>query len=137
MASEHDARRDKLLREAVAAGKFGPERWSFWAAEFDANPAQTEATLAVLAPAPTAPPPYPRELFPELAHPRSRQRHAPTPAVLAAGATVEQQTTSEPPLSDPAPAISDEQVAEWSRALFPDAAPADAPYPRVARANDG
>lgn len=122
---DHELRREYVRDQAVAAGKFSRSRAAYWRGEYDRDPAGTERTIASLASALTPDPPYPRELFPELSRPRTRRERATAPAPAAAAAV--------PP--PPAPDV-DEQVAAWSRELFPEAVAAGARPRRVTRAQD-
>jgi hypothetical protein len=98
------ARREALLDAAVAEGKFDPERRNFWREQYDANPARTEAALAVLTPVFAPESPYPRELFPELG--ARRRPESPLHTAVAA--------------SSPAATVTDEVVAEWTLDLVPE-----------------
>lgn len=118
MPSNHKLRRDYVLDQAIASGKFGPQRRAFWSTEYDRDPARTEQTLAALASATVDDPPYPQELFPELARPRSRRAR-----------------TAAPPPS-PSPEVVDVEVAAWTKQLFPETVAAGASSRRVTRCND-
>ena len=63
MPSNHELRRDHVIGQAVAAGKFAESRSAHWQQEYDRDPARTEQVLAALASVHPQPP-YPRELFP-------------------------------------------------------------------------
>lgn len=126
MPSNYELRREYALDQALAAGKFTAARRAFWSQRYDADPAATAQVLAALAPAVAEQPPYPPELFPELARQQPRRRPATTALASAAAAA--------PPDRDFE--LSDEQVAAWSRQLFPDAALAGSAYRRITRAND-
>jgi hypothetical protein len=120
-------RKEHVINEAVRAGKFGESRREFWSSEYDRDPAGTERTLAALVPATAGTEPYPADLFPHLQrrHPQMRS------ATVAATAPI----TPAPP----APAeIEDEDVARWSRQLFPEVAraAAGAGRRRVVKCND-
>jgi hypothetical protein len=118
-------RRDYVLSEAIAAGKFGESRRAHWQGQYDRDPAGTEQVLAALVSVHPEPP-YPRSLFPEL----DRRQQRPGRAHATATAT------APPPPPTPAATgdISDEVVAGWSRSLFPETASASSG--RVTRAHD-
>jgi hypothetical protein len=149
MPTDRELRRDHLIEQAVAAGKFPPSRREHWAREYDRDPAATEVTLAALAPAlvgvrsPTAlaagDSPYPRELFPELA--RADRRAGQAAPVQAAS---DDQRSREglaphsmlPAAEDGETELSPELVGQWSRQMFPETVAAGAAPSRVHRAND-
>jgi hypothetical protein len=117
-------RRDRVLGEAIAAGKFGEHRRTFWTEQYDANPSQTEAVLAAMVSVQPEPP-YPQELFPELARRQQRpgrSRAAATPAPPAPAPGHVRQSAPLPPAASGG--VSDEQIAAWSRSLFPETASA-------------
>jgi hypothetical protein len=120
----HALRREHVINEAIRAGKFSESRRAFWTAEYDRNPARTEQTLASLASGLDGEPPYPRELFPELS-----RRHSPHTRRTAVAA-------SAPPPPPPAAEIVDEEVARWSRELFPETVAAGAGRQRIVHCND-
>ena len=119
MPSNHELRRDYVLDRAIASGKFGPQRRAFWSTQYDRDPARTEQTLAALVSATGDDPPYPEELFPELARPRSRRAR---PAA--------------PPPPPPSPEVLDAEVTAWTKQLFPETVAAGASSRRVTRCND-
>jgi hypothetical protein len=134
------ARRDYLIGEAVAAGKFMAERAPFYRERYDRDPAGTEQVLAMLAPALAGvaglePAPYPRELFPELD--RRARRAAGVPATFAPAATAPPAATAahaRPVTPAAESALTPEQVGAWSHELGFDRV--EASVGRVARAND-
>ena len=131
---EHEHRREYVISEAVRAGKFSESRADHYRQMFDADPPGTERVLAALASALPGEHPYPPELFPELA--RSRK--------LAQ--TRASSSSSSPPLPyAPSPptvslaeegaggGVTPEQVAAWSRQLFPETRGVSG---RIVRCND-
>lgn len=129
MRNDHELRREYVIDQAIAAGKFGENRRTFWRGEYDRNPAGTEQTLAALASVTEGTPAYPREIL----FPPTQRRHPPARRSSVA-ATVTSPTPQPAPVPPAAPA-SDEQVAGWTRELFPETAAAGA-RSRVTRAND-
>lgn len=123
MHSDYELRREHVINEAIASGKFGESRRAFWTQQYDADPAGTERTLASLVPALEESPPYPPELFPEL----SRRRRPPMRSASVA-------STAPPPPSQSVEA-TDADVTRWTRQLFPETAAAGAGG-RVIRCND-
>jgi hypothetical protein len=115
-------RREALLDNAIAVGKFPAHRRAFWAAKYDQDPAGTEAIINAL--------------------------HAVGASLLgnAAAASTELPTQAQhvAPVAPAPPAasadLSPDRVAGWSRELFPEAVAAgskpgritaDMKYPRV------
>jgi hypothetical protein len=126
MPNNHELRREYVLDQAIASGKFGPARRAHWHRQYDLDPSGTEQVLASLASATVGEPPYPRELFPELS--RQRSPRARKTAVAA---------TAAPPAPTPPPQDALEAaVAAWTRELFPETAAAGAGPRRVTRCND-
>lgn len=147
MSDNHALRRDYVIGEAVRAGKFSESRAAYWSAEYDRDPAGTEATIASLASLTEGPQPYPREiLFPTRTR-LSRQRagsSALATATAPAAAPAPPAAAKEVPSGDgtgtgpgiPGSGPSPEEVAEWSARLFPEAVAAGAGPRRVTRARD-
>lgn len=135
MPSSQELRREYVLNAAVASGKFTEARRAHWSQQYDRDPAGTEATLAALASVTVGAAPYPRDLFPELA--RQGRAASGRPSRIAPAATAARHPAPRPaPPAAESGVPSPEQVSAWSRALFPDAPAADAPFARVMRAND-
>lgn len=128
MLNDHELRREYVLDQAIAAGKFGEARRAHYAALYNRDPAGTEQVLAVLASATDGEPPYPRTLFPELARPRSGR----SPTRAAALPPPPPPPAARPTTDDGLDAL----VAGWSKQLFPEAAAAGARPGRIMRAND-
>lgn len=143
MPNNHELRREYVLDQAVAAGKFSRSRAAYWRGEYDRDPAGTEQTIASLASALTPDPPYPREiLFPTRLSRRRASSPAPATATAPAAAPAPPAAAREVPSGDEAgtgPGIpgsgpSPEDVAAWSARLFPETVHAGAG--RVTRAHD-
>lgn len=119
-------RREYVLDTAVAAGKFAESRRAHYRQMYDRDPAGTEQLLAALASVGSEKPPYPRELFPELA------RLPSFPPEEDADAGVVAMSRRQPPSSGHAPApaahassgmeLTPENVSRWSAELFPETA---------------
>lgn len=148
--NQHEHRREQVLAQAVAAGKFPESRREAYRQAYDNDPAGTERLIASLAsgltPAQASalfgrPDPEPElsiaaTLFPELRRPQSF-RHGGSPgATMAATVPAEPvQTVQAVPAEQqrPAPLAPGERlldqalVDQWSRQLFPDAIRTDKP----------
>lgn len=118
-----ETRREYVIDVAVAAGKFPEERRTHYRQMYNRDPVGTERVLAALGSVTVPAPLYPRELFPELSRPSTHVRAS---SQADAGATA---ASAPPARPAPAPAtgplhseITDEQVAQWSRRLFPETA---------------
>jgi hypothetical protein len=103
-------RKEHVLNEAIASGKFGEDRRGFWSQQYDRDPAGTERTLDALVSATEGQPPYPPELFPHLF---SQRRH---PQMRSASVAATVPTPQPPPSAE----VVDEAVAGWTRQLFPE-----------------
>jgi hypothetical protein len=141
--NERVQRRDRLIEQAVVDGRILGERRDHYRNAWDRDPFGTEQLLASLSPGLTPDvraalfgqqDPNPelalaQTLFPELRQPRPLG-HGGTPAPLAAATPAPAQTPHRRPvalpegaeLSPPAaePSLTPEEVAAWSRALFPE-----------------
>lgn len=51
-SAEHQAARERVLNDAIRAGKILPSRYQHWAAQYDADPQGTAQVIAQLASAP-------------------------------------------------------------------------------------
>jgi hypothetical protein len=111
-------RREAVLAEAVRVGKFLPHRVPHYRAMYDRDPAGTENLIAAI--------------------------HALGPGVLDSAAAAAGEPAQAPHVHPVVPAaeadLDPQQVAAWSRALFPEAVAAgsrpdritaDAKYPRA------
>jgi hypothetical protein len=123
----HEAKRQLILSQAIAEGKFPAERSGHWAAQFDKDPKGTERTIAMLAsPAPPGGIPLApafRETYSDFG-----TRGGAQPALA-----------SSPPEGNRGGRYEDltpEVVATWSRGLFPEIGRAAARSPRITRSYD-
>jgi hypothetical protein len=131
---EHEHRREYVISEAVRAGKFSESRADHYRQMFDADPPGTERVLAALASALPGEHPYPPELFPELA--RSRNRRSDVQAASHLPRAPLPQAPSPQPSTGAVGAeggVTSEQVAAWSRQLFPETRGVSG---RIVRCND-
>jgi hypothetical protein len=138
-------RRDYVLDQAVAAGKFSAARRAHWQAQYDRDPFGTEQTLAVLASGlasggasavPGFNSPHTASLFPDLARARQPRRGRAAARVAATSPVRATQRQTATPSAEEATELTPEVVAAWSRQLFPDTASFGIRPGRVTRANN-
>lgn len=152
--NDHEYRRERVLDEAVAAGKFSADRVEHYRGRWNRDSEGTERLIASLAPGLTpiqtvALLPEAREdpmalaatLFPELRRPQPL-RHGGSPPVLPEPQAVRRaepiQAEHARPPDAPAAGVPDAKTVErWSQAMFPEAKPRDAKPPLVTYAHDG